>query len=287
MKKEHTPLSVPAGRKPGRHEPLYLAGLTLLTAAKYYYGKAGSDDLLWILSPTAGLVTILSGIPFTYIPRTGYVSHAYQFIIAGSCSGFQFMIISSAMLFFSFLPRMKTRAKGALWLGTAVMLSYGYTIFVNSWRILVSVKLPLYLRKKGILYTSATWLSPERLHTAIGIFIYFSSLLVLYVAAEALFSRADRLRQVQSAACRAKPASPAKTASPALQKRRSWLIPVFWYFAIVLGIPLLNQAWRKDFQAFAGYSLLMLLVCLPVLLLFILAGRIFKRKVEGIATNRR
>ena len=238
MKRELTSPSIFTSQALKKQGPLYLAGLALLAVAKYYYSKAGSDDLLWLLSPTARLVTILSGIDFTYIPGTGYVNHAYQFIIAGSCSGFQFMTIASAMLFFSFLPRMETRTKGAVWLGAAVMLSYIYTVFINSWRILVSVRLPLYLRKRGFFYAFGTWLTPERLHTVIGIFIYFSSLL-------------------------------------------SWAIPFFWYFAVVLGIPFLNQAWRRDLQAFAGYVLLMLLVCLPILLLFILAGRILCGKSEG------
>lgn len=275
MKREQTSPSIFTSQALKKQGPLYFAGLALLAVAKYYYSKAGSHDLLWLLSPTARLVTALSGIVFTYIPRTGYVSHAYQFIIAGSCSGFQFMTIASAMLFFSFLPRMETRTKGAVWLGAAVMLSYIYTVFINSWRILVSVRLPLYLRKRGFFYAFGTWLTPERLHTVIGIFIYFSSLLVLYAAAEALFRRAGNGRQMQDAAFQV------KTVPAALQKRRSWAIPFFWYFAVVLGIPFLNQAWRRDLQAFAGYVLLMLLVCLPILLLFILAGRILCGKSEG------
>ena len=130
MKREQTSPSIFTSQALKKQGPLYFAGLALLAVAKYYYSKAGSHDLLWLLSPTARLVTALSGIVFTYIPRTGYVSHAYQFIIAGSCSGFQFMTIASAMLFFSFLPRMETRTKGAVWLGAAVMLSYIYQIRV-------------------------------------------------------------------------------------------------------------------------------------------------------------
>ena len=77
-----------------RNIPFYLAGALLLLGMKYYYSRGGPDSLSWILAPTARWVSALSGIPFIKVPQTGYVSHSCRFIIAASCSGLQFLMIS-------------------------------------------------------------------------------------------------------------------------------------------------------------------------------------------------
>ncbi len=54
--------------------PFYLLALLLILGMKYGYGKADSEELLWILAPTCWWVRFLSGIPFQWIPDVGYVS---------------------------------------------------------------------------------------------------------------------------------------------------------------------------------------------------------------------
>ena len=110
--------------------PFYLLALLLILGMKYGYGKADSEELLWILAPTCWWVRFLSGIPFQWIPDVGYVSHSARFIIAKSCSGVQFMMVSIAALVFSFLHRKKTLGQAGRWMLDAVGISYFYTIFV-------------------------------------------------------------------------------------------------------------------------------------------------------------
>lgn len=87
-----------------RHNSIfYITGFLLIFCMKYYYSRAGVPELKWILAPTAGWVNLLSGIPFEYIREAGYVNHDLKMIIAPSCSGMQFMIITAAMLIFSFV----------------------------------------------------------------------------------------------------------------------------------------------------------------------------------------
>lgn len=81
----------------------YLASVVLLLGIKYFYATADSDQLLWILAPTAWWIGILSGIPFEYVSPIGFINHSFQFILAPSCSGVRFMIICAAMLIFSFI----------------------------------------------------------------------------------------------------------------------------------------------------------------------------------------
>lgn len=83
--------------------PFYLTGLILIFVIKYFYSRAGAPQLLWLLAPTAGWVSLLSGIPFEYIQKVGYVNHEMKILIAPSCSGMQFLLIAAAMLLFSFV----------------------------------------------------------------------------------------------------------------------------------------------------------------------------------------
>lgn len=259
-----------------------LAGLFLLLVIKFYYSRADSDGLLWILAPTAWWVRTLSGISFAYLPHIGYVNHDFRFVIAASCSGVQFWIIAASLLLFAFLPRIHTQKRGLIWLVTGFLCSYAFTILVNGFRILLSLYLPLYLSNAGMFQSESGWLSPKRLHTVIGVFVYFGSLLFLFFITESWFSKSG------CDACPPYPASDSFTHSPmdcrafsAIRPDKCflsiselmlyhlrWLLPALWYLAVVLGLPLLNRAYQRDPLAFREYTLTILLVCFPMLLLF-------------------
>ena len=68
----------------------YLAVVLIAFGLKYHYSKAGSDALVWILTPTATLVEQISGIPFEYETGTGFVNSVHRIIIAPSCAGVYF-----------------------------------------------------------------------------------------------------------------------------------------------------------------------------------------------------
>ncbi len=254
-----------------------LAGLSLLLAMKYYYSQADCDGLLWILAPTAWWVQILSGIPFEYLPHAGYVSHSFRFLIAASCSGVQFWIIAAALLLFSFLPGFRTRRGGFAWLAVSFISSYFFTVLVNGFRILVSLYLPVYLSETGFFETSAGWMSPDRLHIIIGVTVYFGSLLMLFFITESLFQRSGWSLSHPSPApasgraaysfCAIEPDKCFVSFSQQLLWNLRWLLPAFWYLAIVLGLPLLNRAYQQNHQAFIEYALTILPVCIILLAL--------------------
>lgn len=248
-----------------RYRMFYLLGFALIFGIKYFYSKAGIDQLRWILTPTAGWVRILSGIPFEYEPEVGYINHSYRFIIAASCSGVQFMMISIATLIFSFVHRMNTYKKGLGWTVFSLGISYLFTIFVNGLRIVVSIFLPLTIGRPEL---SGSLLTPERLHTLIGIAIYFTSLFTLYQTADCISRKLS---------CGAGGNSQAPAFTELLWK---CIPPVFWYFAIVLGIPLLNRAYRHEGSKITEYAMLMAVVCLTVVALYCL-GAAVKKKVGG------
>lgn len=246
----------------------YLIGLAAVFGIKYFYRKAGSDDLQWILTPTAWWVRILSGIPFEYEPHIGYINHHYRFIIAASCSGVQFMTITIATLIYSFVHRMRTMRRGFFWIILSFAISYFFTIFVNGFRIIVSIYLPIYLQGRDI-YNG--WMTPERLHTIIGTAVYFTSLFTIYhIAGYAAKRIAGRLEE------KSDPISPKCSSRSFVQILRKCITPMFWYFAIALGIPLINRAYKSDYEKFAEYAMLMTVICLAIIVLFCVASGILK-----------
>lgn len=249
----------------------YLIGFLIVLGLKYFYSKAGSDELIWILAPTSKLVGALSGIPFTRTAGVGYVNRELRFIIAPSCSGVQFMSICIATLIFSFIHRMgesDTEVKNMRclgWIAASITGSYLITILVNTMRIILSIYLPNLFRELGLFGATLT---PESLHTIIGTTVYFASLLTVYQIAGAvslkLTSPLHRKQQEDS------------------NLLHKCLPPVFWYIFLVLGIPFLNGAGRKNRGGFQEYEQLILLVCAAVLIAGSLIMRLKRRKNSGL-----
>ncbi|MCM1056669.1 MAG: exosortase K [Firmicutes bacterium] len=264
-------MSVKKGINILRHSFIfYLAGVLLLLGLKCYYRQADCDSLRWILTPTAGWVQLLSGIPFTYLPGVGYVNHDLRLLIAPSCSGVRFMTILFATLVFSFVhviaaPEAHSASeaasddrnsrhgiiKGSCWIAASGILSWLFTVFVNGLRIIAAIYLPIYLEEAGLM-RDIDILTPDRLHTVIGVVIYFIALLTIYRLAEWSVQR--------------------KTGAALLSDLlRKWAPPVFWYFALTLGLPLLHgfgQAQSGEFAVLViGCCSLILLPYLTVLFL--------------------
>lgn len=233
----------------------YLIGFLIIFGMKYFYSKAGSDDLRWILAPTARWVEILSGIPFEYEQGAGYANQDLRMLIAPSCSGVQFMTITIAMLIFSFVHKAAggARARRRLcWIFASVLLSYLLTIFINGLRIIAAIYLPLFLDWTRL---RDSFLTAGKLHTLIGVIVYFASLLTVYRLADCLFRKGEAKR-------------PGRIWKQFLRKCAP---PAFWYFAIVLGIPFLNRAYRKRGEAFLEYTALVASCCGAILFLYCLA----------------
>ena len=235
---------------------LYGIGITIIYGIKHFYSAAGSEALSWILAPTAWWAGTLGGIDFIKEPRVGYISQAYRFIIEPACSGVQFMTITMAALIFSYVHRMGTLRRGLCWIGICAGFSYLVTVFVNGFRIAVSIFLPVYMDK----YNISVGLSPEKLHTAIGTAIYFISLLVVYQSAGVIS------RKIARTSAGVPPAG-----NPIVHVMGRFMPPVFWYLSILLGIPLLTLAYRKDTGKFFEYTKEITAVCLAALFLFCLA----------------
>lgn len=260
-------------RIPVQNLVFYMTGAFLILGLKCYYRGAGCDSLRWILGPTARWVQLLSRIPFTYMPGTGYVNHSLRLLIAPSCSGVRFMIILFATLVFSFTPviassktdggsgplRLPCRtfrmpdtvrpwARGFCWIAACGILSWLLTVFVNGLRIIAAIYLPPYLEAAGLMDGALT---QDRLHTLIGVVIYFIALLTVYRLIGRLVQR-----------------RPERAFLPALLRKCA--PPVFWYFAFTLGLPLLNRAGRGNAAEFTEFAALVLGCCAAILLPYLI-----------------
>ena len=233
----------------------YLAGILAAFWFKYSFGYAKSDELLWILTPVTRWVACLSGLSFVSDQNAGYVCHSARLVIAPSCSGLRFLIISMELLLFAFVHRTGSRRKSAVWTLFCFAVSYGYTILVNGIRIAAAVYLPDRLERMGI---RLEWLTPGRLHTVIGAAVYFTALLILYRTWDGIFGRLQRKSNEISAA--------GKTHGRAAGNyRHRNLLPACWYLFFVLGIPFFGRVLKKDCRGYPEYAVITVGVCLGVL----------------------
>ena len=257
----------------------YAAGLLLILGMKYFYSNAESDHLIWILAPIAKWVELLSGIAFEYAPGAGYANHSLRLLIAPTCSGVQFMIITFTLFLFSFVHRITPSAhtshansiflryvKGFCWLIISMILSYLLTIFVNGLRIITAIYLPALLGEE--IYRG--FLTPDRLHTMIGIVVYFTALLAIYRVTDFFFSKSKHSGNGR------------KSNAYLPQLVRRCLPPVFWYFGIALGVPFVNNAYSKNTEKFTELTILIICCCLVILMLYglLFAVRKLFRKLQ-------
>ena len=208
--------------------PFYIAGFLVVFALRRYYSVAGADGMGWLLYPTALWSKALSGVPFERAAGVGFINHQVKFIIAPSCSGIRFMLITYSALLYSFVHRMATTPLKSAWAVLCLGVSYLFTILVNGVRIVLS----LHLLNPG---TRPEWIGPETLHTYEGAALFLVSLFILYQAADhssrLLTGAPGQVRQGRRAA----------------EAALGYSAPVLWYLFFLLAIPMLNRLlllWR-------------------------------------------
>jgi len=210
---------------------------------KLYYSTASADQLRWILAPTTVLVELVSGASFEFESHAGYLSRERGFLIANSCAGVNFLI--TAFLMLSMRKLLGDRSKNIAWgfIPTAAVIAYLVTLVANTARISIALR----LRQMP---AETSWLNPDQLHRLEGVFVYFGFLLLLFVLSEKMDSE--------------------KTSGLFRQS----FFPLLVYYATMLGIPLLNGAYRQGTD-FWEHSLFVLLI--PFLLVLPLAAFRFYR----------
>ena len=147
--------------------------LAVAWSLKDFYRHARAEDLAWVLAPTRRLVEWWSGASFESESGQGYLSRDRLFAIAPACAGVNFMIVSFLSLVCGLVHTRRTlRARGALVIASA-LAAYGVTVVANATRITAAIAF-------HDLGASCGWLTPARLHEALGVAIYFAFLCGLF-----------------------------------------------------------------------------------------------------------
>jgi len=217
-------------------------------ALKLYYAQASADQLRWVLAPTTLLVEAVSGTSFAFEPHAGYISEDRRFLIAPACAGINFLIAAFLMLSARRLLRDKSRGRAWKFIPAAALIAYLVTLVANATRIAIALRLG---RPQ-----EAGWLSPEGLHRAEGILVYFSFLLLLFVADERM------------------------TAEKSADLWRQSLFPLLVYYATALGMPLMNGAYRQG-VGFWDHAAFVLLIPWLLILPFAACRRLLRVRPRG------
>ena len=235
---------------PGRHslKRIVMIIITLFIAAglKYHYSRSTSDDLVWILAPTAYLVQLTGDMTFEKEINTGYVDHESGIIIAPPCSGVNFMIIVFCLSAYIGLKKIKTAPVQFTWIIVSIASSYVYTLLVNTFRISLSI----YSIKTEFLQT---WFSGETVHLFEGVLVYFLFLLIYNYLLNRIMN----------------PDHGEKSEKPFRLIRR-FLTPLSFYLSFTLLIPVLNHGGFPPNKSFPGYAFIVLASCSIVFVLFFL-----------------
>ena len=158
-----------------------LAAALIAWALKRHYSDARADDLLWILTPTAHLVGVVTGAMFTLQPGEGYLSREHFFLIEKSCAGVNFMIAAFAMLSFALMHRVGSAVSAARVLAVSLIAAYAAAVVVNTVRIALAMWLAAHP-------ATPSAFSAADVHRVEGILVYFGGLVLLYELAR----RVDR-----------------------------------------------------------------------------------------------
>ncbi len=146
-----------------------------LWALKRLYADASVHGLVFVLGPTAKLVTLASGVRFDLESGAGYLSHARLFAIGKPCAGLNFMVAAWALLAYALSRLARDLASSAGVVAASLALSYVAAVLVNALRIVLALSLALHP------VASEFW-TAARVHRALGIVVYFGGLAVLHAA---------------------------------------------------------------------------------------------------------
>ncbi len=232
---------------------LVLAGAFGLKLA---YSKAGAAELEWVLGPSSMLAR-LGGIPLAKEAGAGWISHEPRMVVGAACAGVNFLVVCWLALYFS-VQRHFANARGKLGLLVLCLAgAYLATISTNGLRILLAARL-----YDADIY--AGWLTPGRVHRALGVVLYCSTLFGLCRAAE----WATRMAAARDVA--------------AASRKRPSLAPFYWYLAVAIGVPLANRSFVRDPGHFLEHAAMTVAVGLAVFGAFrALADRLSSRRAAS------
>lgn len=230
-----------------------VAVLSCAVGLKAYYSTASVNQLRWILAPTTFLVELFTGARFQFESFAGYVNSEHTFVIAAACAGVNFLITCFLMLALGKLWR--DRSCRTSWKSLAALAAIAYltTVIANTVRISVALQM-------RVAPQDFNWLGAEQMHRVEGVLVYFGFLLLVFTLVEKI----ERQRRTSPTSAKAASWAGQDGLAATAQLLRVLLFPLAIYYAMTLGIPLLNSAYRS--AEFWEHSRFVLLIPLALVL---------------------
>lgn len=233
-----------------------LVVLAVAYGLKRHFSLADAQDLNWVLRPLAALVGWVGGISFVQEGHIGFINRELGIIIAPACAGVNFMVVAMLSAGFGVLQRLPTVGQKIVGLLVVLPGAYGLTLIVNCLRIVWSI----YIYDAEIY---AGWITPERVHRLSGVVLYVSCLCLFYRGAR-------RLLPAAVSSCR--------SGRGLFQNTEFTWAPLFWYGAVVVGVPLANGSYRHALPRFAEHCLTVVTACAAALSIFFVIRTACRRK---------
>jgi exosortase K len=163
----------------GRNTIYYIISAAIFLMLRLLHGYLDTEGLMFLLKPVSALVETATGTQAVYRQGIGFWFGSLNVIIDGSCSGYNFMLITFALL--AFIMYRYAGSAGFIKLAiipACLVIAYAFTIFVNAARIVSAIKV-----------TAHYAVRPAWLHEALGAFIYLLFLILFYLLANAICSK--------------------------------------------------------------------------------------------------
>ena len=160
-----------------KYSTLFVLG-TLFLCAKIFYKYANISQLLWLVKPVAIWISSFTNTSMYWDDSAGYVFPSLSICIEKSCSGFNFLLICSAML--SYLILQKNNRISPKYAISILLISYLSTIVSNTTRICFSILLSQAFPQNWIVHHSFV-------HQGVGVLTNLFFLIFTYLVFQYLF----------------------------------------------------------------------------------------------------
>lgn len=156
----------------------YFIGILLFLGLKWMLRGADNDQLLFLLTPVNNVVSLVFNSSSIYSSAQGFFHESLDMAIDKSCAGSHFWLLCFLMLYFSMLPYFRHWSSKWMLLFTSLSIAYLASLFVNSSRIILLI----------IIENGLNYIHPI-IHQAVGIFIYLSFLILIYLTSIFLITK--------------------------------------------------------------------------------------------------
>ncbi len=160
--------------------PYYLISMVLFILLKLGYTVADNDQLGFLLKPTDKIVGVITSSQSLYLAETGYYHEKLNILIDKSCSGFNFWLLTFALLVFLSLKYLPKHSYKAISIPASLVFAYIITIFTNTSRILASILIQS--QSNSVMERNSSVV-----HEAIGIVTNLTFLILIYYITERIF----------------------------------------------------------------------------------------------------